>query len=66
MAGAATVGGPFTTVTLAVPPVPALEAVTVNGPPAVLPAVKSPAALMLPPPLTVQLNDGCAVRATPN
>src|SRR5438132_13699159 len=53
-------------VTPAIPLTPPLEAVTVKGPPAVPPAVKSPLVLMLPPPLTVQLNDGWAASATPN
>ena len=67
-AGVATVGGELTavTVTLAVPLIPPLDAVTVNGPPAELPAVKNPPVLMLPPPLTVQLNDGCVARGTPD
>ena len=43
-----------------------MDAVTVNGPPVVAPAVKNPVEPMLPPPVTVQLNDGCVVRATPN
>ena len=43
-----------------------MDAVTVNGPPVVAPAVKSPVEPMLPPPVTVQLNDGCVVSAIPN
>jgi hypothetical protein len=54
------------TVTLAVPLTPPLAAVTVNGPPAVLPAVKSPLLLIVPPPLTVQLKLGCGTRGLPN
>src|SRR5437016_2731861 len=51
-------GGPVT-VTFAVPLMPLLAAEMVNGPPAVLPAVKSPLALTVPPPLTDQVNVGC-------
>ena len=59
-------GGVFVTVTLAVPLTPPLAAVTVYGPPAVLPAVKSPLPLIVPPPLTVQVKTGCDSRALPN
>ena len=55
-AGLATVGAPFTTVTLAVPETAPLEAVTVNGPPAADPAVNRPLPLIVPPPLTDQLK----------
>ena len=46
------------TVTLAVPLTPPLAAVTVYGPPAVLPAVKRPLLVIVPPPLSVQLKLG--------
>ena len=46
------------TVTLAVPETPPLEALTVNGPPAELPALNRPVPLMVPPPLTVQVKAG--------
>src|SRR5438552_17908189 len=46
------------TVTLAVPETPPLEAVTVNGPPAEVPAVNRPVPLMVPPPLTVHAKTG--------
>src|SRR5262245_66412278 len=46
------------TVTLAVPLFPPAWAVTVNGPPGVLPAVKVPMPPSEPPPLTVQANVG--------
>ena len=38
-----------------------LVAVTVNGPPAVLPAVNRPDVLMVPPPFTDQVNVGCGL-----
>ena len=40
--------------TLAVPLTPPLAAVTVNGPPAVEPALNRPDELIVPPPLTDQ------------
>ena len=43
-----------------------LAAVTVKGPPAVVPAVKRPLELIVPPPLTLQVNDGCVVRLVAN
>ena len=54
------------TVTLAVPFTPALEAVTVYGPPAVVPAANNPLLLIVPPPLTLQLKDGCDANAVLN
>jgi len=54
------------TVTLAIPLTPPLVAVTVNGPPAVLPAVKSPLLLIIPPPLAVQAKLGWGDMAFPN
>ena len=54
------------TVTLAVPLTLPLVAVTVNGPPAVEPAVNRPAVLIVPPPLTDQVNAGCGVIGWPN
>ena len=65
-AAVATVGAVFPTVTLAVPLRPPPVAVTVYGPPVVFPAVKRPAALIVPPPLTVHVNVGCDASATPN
>ena len=58
-----TTGDTLATVTDAVPLFPPLEAVTVNGPPAVLPAVNEPFAPMVPPPLTVHANVGWVARA---
>jgi len=59
--------GEAVTVTLAVPfMMRPLVAVTVNGPPAVLPAVNKPLELMVPPPLTDQLNEGCGLMGLPN
>ena len=58
----ATVGGLLTdavTVTCAVPDFPPEAAVTVKGPPAVAPAVKSPELFILPPPETVHVKVGC-------
>jgi hypothetical protein len=54
------------TVTLVVPLTLPLVAVTVKGPPAVLPAVKSPLLLIVPPPLTVQVKLGCGDMGLPN
>jgi len=59
-------GGMLVTVTLAVPLTLPLDAVTVNGPPAVDPAVNRPEALMLPPPVTDQVNVGCGLSGWPN
>ena len=59
-------GGALVTVTLAVPFTLPLDAVTVNGPPAVEPAVNSPEALMVPPPDTDQVNAGCGLIGFPN
>jgi hypothetical protein len=59
-------GGGLVTVTLAVPSLPPLDAVTVKGPPAVAPAVNSPDWLIEPPPLTDQLNAGCELKGWPN
>ena len=58
--------GGVVTLTLAVPPTPLLDAVTVKGPPVVVPAVNKPNELMLPPPLTVQLKVGCGLIGLPN
>jgi hypothetical protein len=58
--------GAAVTVTLAVPVTLPLVAVTVKGPPAVEPAVNKPEALMLPPPLTDQVNVGCGFIGWPN
>jgi hypothetical protein len=67
-AAVATVGGLLgvVTVTLAVPLCGPAVAVTVYGPPAVTPAVKRPDALMVPPPLSVQVNEGGGDMAAPN
>ena len=51
--------------TLAVPLTLALDAVTVNGPPAVL-ALNRPELLIAPPPFTDQVNDGCVLNGWPN
>src|SRR5438309_1857012 len=53
------------TVTDAVALTPPAEAVTVNGPPVALPAVKLPVVSMVPPPLTAQ-ETGVAVYGLPN
>src|SRR5436305_780639 len=58
--------GAAVTVTLAVPLTLLLAAATVKGPPAVEPAVNSPELLMVPPPLTDQVNAGCGVIGLPN
>ena len=63
-AGLATVGGLLTTLTLAVPEAPPLDARTVNGPPAEEPAVNRPVPLIDPPPLTVHEKAGLI--AAPN
>jgi len=54
-------GGGAVTVTLALPLTLPLAAVTVKGPPAVEPAVNRPVELMVPPPLTDQVNVGCGL-----
>jgi hypothetical protein len=54
------------TVTLAVPLTVPLVAITVKGPPAVEPAVNRPPVLIVPPPLTDQVNAGCGVIGWPN
>ena len=59
-------GGRLVTVTLAVPFTLPLAAVTVKGPPAVEPAVNKPDALIVPPPLTNQVNVGCGLNGLPN
>ena len=59
-------GGTLVTVTLAVPLTVPLAAVTVNGPPAVEPAVNKPDELMPPPPLTDQVNVGCGLKGCAN
>ena len=56
LAGVATVGGALM-VTLALPLVEPDEAVMVNGPPGVAPAVKRPVASTVPPPLVFQIKD---------
>ena len=53
------------TVTLAVPETLPLVAVTVNGPPAVEPAVNKPSVLIVPPPFTDQVNTGCGLSGWP-
>jgi len=53
-------------VTLAVPLTLPLAAVTVKGPPPVEPAVNNPDELMVPPPLTDQVNVGCGLTGLPN
>ena len=59
--------GAAVTVTLAVPLTPPLAAaVTVKGPPAFAPAVNNPDELMVPPPLTDQVNVGCGLIGLPN
>jgi len=58
--------GVAVTVTLAVPLTLPLVAVTVNGPPAVEPAVNRPAVLIVPRPLTDQVNVGCGLIGLPN
>src|SRR5439155_19510319 len=67
-AATATVGASFWMVMLAVlwRPEAGSVAVTVNGPPPEPPAVKSPAASMVPPPLTIQANAGCEAIGSPN
>ena len=55
VAGTATNGALFVTVTVAVALAVPDVAVTVNGPPAVSPAVKTPAVSMVPPPLMLQV-----------
>ena len=55
------------TVTLALPCTVPLVAVTVNGPPALEPAVKSPDdGSTAPPPLTDHVNEGCGFTGWPN
>jgi hypothetical protein len=52
--------GGAVTVTAAVPVTAPLVAVIVNGPPALEPAVNRPVWLIVPPPPTAQVNEGCA------
>ena len=61
-------GASFWIVTLAVDcrPEPGSLAVTVNGPPPLAPAVKSPLASIAPPPLTVQPKAGWDAMGLPN
>ncbi len=59
-------GDTLVTVTLAVPLTLPLPAVTVKGPPPVAPAVNNPDELMVPPPLTDQVNVGCGLIGLPN
>jgi hypothetical protein len=68
LAATARVGGLLITVALAVPWTPEFGsvAVTVNGPPAVAPAVKRPLVSIVPPPPTTQSNVGCAAIGSPN
>ena len=54
------------TVTLPLPLTLPLPAETVKGPPALAPAVNRPLELIVPPPLTVQVNVGCELRVLPN
>ena len=54
------------TVTLAVPFTLPLVAVTVNGPPALEPAVNRPEGLIEPPPLTDHVKEGCGLIGWPN
>jgi hypothetical protein len=54
------------TVTLAVPLTVPLVAITVKGPPAVEPAVNRPPVVIVPPPLTDQVNGGRGVIGWPN
>ena len=57
--------GKLATVTLAVPFTPPLDAVTLNGPPTVAPAVNNPEDVMVPPPPTDQVNTGCGLSRLP-
>ena len=52
--------------TAAVPSLPPPEARTMNGPPAVFPATKTPAAETVPPPVTVHTSVGCEASTAPN
>ena len=58
--------GALETLIAEVPLTPALEAVTVKGPPMVVPEVKSPLESTVPPPLAFQVKVGCGVSALPN
>jgi hypothetical protein len=58
-------GGRLVTVTLAVPLVPPLAAVTVKGPPALV-AVNKPDASIVPPPLANQVKAGWGFSGWPN
>jgi hypothetical protein len=57
---------PLVTVTAALPWTAPAVAVTVYGPPAVAPAVKSPEAPTVPPPVVAQAKVGCGRIAAPN
>src|SRR4051812_36582868 len=57
---------PLVTTKLAVPVLPPPDAVTVNGPPTIAPAVNRPVPLIVPPPLTLQLNVGWLPIGSPN
>lgn len=59
-------GDTLVTVMLAVPVTLPLVAVTVYGPPAVVPAVNDPDAPIVPPPLIDQVNAGCGLSGWPN
>ena len=67
-AAVATVGALLLTVTEPVPwrLEPESAAVTVKGPPAVPPAVKTPLESTMPPPLTLHVKVGCDAIAAPN
>jgi hypothetical protein len=58
--------GGAVTLTFAVPVTLPLDALTVNGPPAVDPAVKRPLESMVPPPLTDQVMVGCVAIGWPD
>src|SRR4051794_23748233 len=58
--------GALVTLTWAVSETSPAEALTVNGPPAVDPAMKRPLASIAPPPLTPQLMVGCVVIVWPD
>ena len=65
-AACATAGGASLIVTVAVALNGPNVAVTVNGPPAAAPAMKSPLWLITPPPLTANANCGCTDIGLPN
>src|SRR5208282_2288083 len=55
-----------TTLTLAIPVMPSLAALTLNGPPAALPAVNKPVPSIVPPLLADHTNAGCGLRVLPS